>query len=142
VNRPMTNPRGFTLIEIMIVVAVIGILLAVAVPNYTQYVLKSHRAAAITAVLDVASREARYYTVNNTYTNSLTALGYTADPMLVTDSNNHFYDLTITAASSSGFTVKAVPAGKQVKDTCGTYIYNDLGVKSISSGSLADCWKQ
>lgn len=138
----MNKSRGFTLIELMIVVAVIGILAAVALPSYTRYVLKSHRSSAITAVLDVASREARYYTTNNTYTNSLTALGYTSDPMPLTDSSNHYYDLSVTAVSSTGFTVRAAPAGNQVNDTCGTFSYTDLGVKSISSGTLSDCWKQ
>ena len=139
----MNKSRGFTLIELMIVVAVIGILAAVALPSYTRYVLKSHRSSAITAVLDLASREARYYTTNNTYSSDLTLLGYSATPSVpVTDSSNHYYDLSVTAASSTGFTVSAAPAGNQVNDTCGTFSYTDLGVKSISSGTLSDCWKQ
>ena len=138
----MNKSRGFTLIELMIVVAVIGILAAVALPSYTRYVLKSHRSSAITVVLDLASREARYYTTNNTYTNSLATLGYTSDPMPVTDSSNHYYDLSVTAANSSSFTVSAAPTGNQTNDTCGTFNYTDLGVKSVSSGTLSECWKQ
>ncbi len=127
----------------MIVVAVIGILAAVALPSYRQYVLKSHRSSAITAVLDLASREARYYTTNNTYTSDLTLLGYSATPSVpITDSSNHYYDLSVTAASNTAFTVGAAPSGNQANDTCGTFSYNDLGVKSISSGTLSDCWKQ
>lgn len=138
----MNRARGFSLIELLVVLAVIGLLAAVALPSYTRYVLRSHRSSAITAVLDLASRQARYYTTNNTYTTSLTALGYPSDPMPLTDSSNHYYDLSVASASATAFTVSAVPFGNQVNDTCGTYSYTDLGVKSINSGTLADCWKQ
>lgn len=128
--------------ELMIVVAIIGILAVVALPSYRRYVLKSHRSSAITGVLDVASRQARYYTTNNTYTTSMTALGFATDPVALTDSSNHFYDLSVTGSTSSSFTVTAAPWGLQTSDTCGTFNYNDLGVKSITSGTLAECWKQ
>ena len=134
--------RGFSLIELLIVITVVGLLLAVALPSYTRYVLRSHRSSAITAVLDLASRQARYYTTNNTYTTSLTALGYPSDPMPVTDTSNRYYNLSVTSASATAFTVSAAPVYPQTKDTCGTYTYTDLGVKSVSSGTLGDCWKQ
>lgn len=138
----MNRARGFSLIELLIVVAVIGLLAAVALPSYTRYVLRSHRSAAVTGVLDLASRQARYYTTNNTYTTSLTALGYPSDPMPLADSSNRYYDLSVASASTTAFTVQAVPVLNQANDTCGTYSYTDLGVKSISSGTLSDCWKQ
>ncbi|MBK6006093.1 type IV pilin protein [Ramlibacter ginsenosidimutans] len=138
----MNRVRGFSLIELMVVVAVIGLLASIALPSYTRYVLRSHRSSAITGVLDVASRQARYYTTNNTYTTSMTALGYPVDPMPLTDSSNRYYDLSVASASATAFTVRAVPVNAQTKDTCGTYTYTDLGVKSITSGTLGDCWKQ
>lgn len=138
----MHKLRGFTLIELMIVAAVIAVLAAIALPNYQSYVLRSHRSSAITAVMELASRQARYYTTNNTYTSSLLTLGYSSDPMPVIDPSNFYYNLSVTAATSTGFTVSAAPVGSQVKDTCGTFQYNDLGVKSVSSGTLSDCWKQ
>ena len=72
---------GFTLIELMIVVAIVGILAAIALPSYQRYVLRSHRTTAVNALLDLGSREARYYSANNAYTSSLTGangLGYAA----------------------------------------------------------------
>ena len=134
--------RGFSLIELLIVITVVGLLLAVALPSYTRYVLRSHRSSAVTGVLDLASRQARYYTTNNTYTTSMTALGYPADPMPLTDSSNRYYDLSVASATATAFTVRAVPVNAQTKDTCRTYTYTDLGVKSVSSGTLGDCWKQ
>ena len=141
-SKRTNQARGFSLIELLIVITVVGLLLAVALPSYTRYVLRSHRSSAVTGVLDLASRQARYYTTNNTYTTSMTALGYPADPMPLTDSSNRYYDLSVASATATAFTVRAVPVYPQTKDTCGTYTYTDLGVKSVSSGTLGDCWKQ
>lgn len=142
--------KGFTLIELMVVVAIAAILTMIALPSYQAYVLKSHRTAAINAILDLASREARYYTTNNAYTGSLTALGYSTDPMPITmgTGGTAYYNLSVnsvTAASAgtpADFTLWAAPVSPQTNDTCGTYTYTSLGIKGISSGTLADCWKQ
>jgi type IV pilus assembly protein PilE len=140
---------GFTLIELIIVVAVVAILAAVAYPSYVAFILRSHRATAINGILDVASREARYYTTNNSYTSSMTALGYSADPYPVSNAtDSHWYDvsvLSVTAGTSTTpatFTVQAVPQGGQTSDICGTFTYSDLGVKAVSSGRLSECWAQ
>ena len=145
----MKKAQGFTLVELMVVVAIVGILATVALPAYQSYVLKSHRTAAINAILDLASREARYYTTNNAYTGSLVTLGYSADPMPVTSgSSTTYYNLSVasvTAATTTvpaAFSLQVAPTGNQVNDTCGTYTYTDLGQKGISSGTLSDCWKQ
>jgi len=138
----MIRGKGFTLIEVMVVVAIIGILASVAIPGYTSYVLRSHRSAAITGLLDLASRQARFYTIGNTYADSMTALGYAADPMPIGSSQAATYNLSIVSASATGFTVQAAPTGNQTNDVCGTYQYTDLGVKSITAGTVKECWKQ
>ena len=142
--------KGFTLVELMIVVAIAGILTMIALPSYQAYVLKSHRTAAINAILDLASREARYYTTQNAYTGSLTTLGYSADPMPITmgTGGTTYYNLSVnsvttaSAGTPAAFTLWAAPVSPQTNDTCGTYTYDNLGNKGISSGTLADCWKQ
>lgn len=142
--------KGFTLVELMVVVAIAAILTMIALPSYQAYVLKSHRTAAINAILDLASREARYYTTNNAYTSSLTALGYSTDPMPITmgTGGTAYYNLSVasvtaaTTTTPADFLLNAAPVSPQTNDTCGTYTYTSLGIKGISSGTLADCWKQ
>ena len=68
--------QGFTLIELMIAVAIVGILAAVALPSYQRSIMKGRRVDAKAATLDLAAREERYFSVNNTYTNSAVSLGF------------------------------------------------------------------
>ena len=70
--------RGFTLIELMVVVAVVAILAAIAYPSYINQVRKSRRADAKSALLDLATRQERFFSTQNTYTNNAANLGYSA----------------------------------------------------------------
>jgi type IV pilus assembly protein PilE len=137
---------GFSLIELMVVVAIVGVLAMIILPSYQSYVLKSRRTVAINAVMDLASREARYYTTNNAYTTSMITLGYSADPMPVPATGAAYYSLSVTdnAVAKGGFELTAARVGTQANDTCGNYVYNGLGLKSMSGGtaSASDCWKQ
>ncbi len=160
--------RGFTLIEIMIVVAIVGILAAIAYPSYQDSVRKSRRADAKTALLEVAQLEERFFSVNNQYSAVLVSpagcagaacgLNYTAT------TRDGYYPLKVATTVVNGrnttFTVAATPvAGRsQVYDTtCGAaatahFQLNNLGVKCVqngahcSTGSAADqaavaaCW--
>jgi len=148
----MSKSKGFTLIELMIVVAIIGILVAVALPSYRSFVLKSHRTDAINGLLDAASRQARYYTINNTYSADMVTLGY---PNSVSNANinpvpslaNRYYDVSVltntaaTATAPAKFTLKAAAAGTQANDLCGDFTYDDLGNKGVSgTATVASCW--
>lgn len=139
------SERGVTLIELMITVVIVAILAAIAYPSYTQYVLRSHRTAAKTALHDMASRQERFFTTNNTYGTTMAALGYPAGASVpVPDASNHYYDLSINAVNATTYTLQAAPAGSQVNDAeCGTFTLDQLGNQGISggTGSPQTCWK-
>jgi type IV pilus assembly protein PilE len=135
---------GFTLIELMIVVAVIAILAAIALPSYTNQIRKSKRTDAKTSLLDLASRQERYFTTNNAYTSTSTNLGYSGSyPVSVPSATTFNYGIDVTAASATAYTATATPNGDQTNDSCGTYSINELGVQSNSNNTTAisECWR-
>ncbi|MBB3180503.1 type IV pilin protein [Variovorax sp. Sphag1AA] len=134
---------GFTLIELMIAVAVVAILAAIAYPSYLEQIRKSRRTDAKAALLDLAARQERYFTTHNTYTKTAADLGYAnVFPIDVKAGNSAFYQLNVSVATTTAFTATATPVGAQTADTkCGTYTIDDQGSQS-SSGTLgaAGCW--
>ena len=131
-------------------VAVVGILAGIAYPSYNQYVLKSRRADARNAVLDLASRQERYFSVNNAYTNLPTALGYggsSAFPISVNVSGQSYYTLSATfSAAPAGFVATATPTSSQVADTkCYSFQVDQSGAQTnLDSGgsplTSSGCW--
>jgi len=73
---PRPRHRGFTLVELIVAMVILSILAAIAIPSYSQYVLKSHRTEAKAALMDAASLEERYFSTSNLYTNNPMQLGY------------------------------------------------------------------
>jgi len=140
--------RGFTLIELMIVVAVIGILSAIAYPSYKSYILKSRRADAKNALLDLAAREERVYSNTNQYTNDAATLGYSVLPFPVNSSGSSYYTLSValdTSVTPTGYIAKATPTGSQTADTCLVFQVNQAGTQSnvdLAGIALtsANCW--
>lgn len=144
-NRaPARQARGFTLIELMIVVVIIGVMAAIALPNYMEHIRKGRRVDAKTALLDVAAREEKYFAINNQYA-TLSQLGL-SNGIKYGSSSTVYYQLTeitlTTSASNPGFSVKAVPttAGRQNTDKCGTYTLNNRGVQGNEGATDTACW--
>jgi type IV pilus assembly protein PilE len=135
---------GVTLMELMIVMVVIGILSAIAIPSYRGYVLRANRADAKTGLMSYAGTLERCFTRDNRYDGaSCNALGLPAA------SGNYQIAVDANAVPTPGITattyaLKAVPLGGQIKDTqCGTFTLDDKntrGVSGTSSASPLDCW--
>jgi type IV pilus assembly protein PilE len=128
---------GFTLIELMIAVAVIGILASIAYPSYNSYVLKSRRAAAQADLTELSQWLERQFTANYSYLN---AAG-TAPTLPITQSprsGTAYYTLEFDGAvTKQNYQLKAVPQGAQQKDTCGTLTLSRSGAKTAA---VTNCW--
>ena len=125
--------RGFSLIELMIVVVIIGILAAIAYPSYQEQVRKSRRADGKAMLMEVAQQLERCYTRFASYEG---ACGID----LAIDSAEGYYALSTAAMSPVAFTLNATPQGDQVKDTkCGVLTLTNTGLQG-SDGDPNDCW--
>lgn len=134
---------GFTLIELMIAVAIAALLASVAYGSYTSQIRKSRRTEAKTALLDMAAREERYYTTQNKYSATPSELGYTVSPdssPMSVGTGLYKVTITITAGPPATFSLVAAPQGPQTNDTdCGSYTLTQTGAQTVS-GTGTNCW--
>jgi type IV pilus assembly protein PilE len=136
----MTKTSGFSLVELMIVVAIIGILVGIGMPAYQNHMRKAHRADAQGDLLDMAARQERFLAQNNAYTGDVsTAAGLDLGS---TSSREGYY--TLSAAACAGgilancYLLTAEAIGGQATDTdCAKIFYSSTGVKS---GTTGECW--
>lgn len=130
------NHRGFTLIELMITVAIVAILAAIAFPSYTKYVQRGYRSEGIAQLNDAAARMERYYAQNNSYNvgSDLSKIGL---PNAASSTGK--YSLTVNGNATS-YTLSTAPQGSQQSDTCGTMTLNQAGARTPDP-STTTCWK-
>lgn len=126
--------QGFTLIELMIVVAIVAILAAVAYPAYGRYVEQARRADGKSALLDAAQRLERCHTQTNTY------VGCTF-PAVSPD--GHYTIVNTTPTDPMAFALTATPQGVQANSPCGTYTLNSIGHRDVGADATLHrdrCW--
>lgn len=143
-----TKSKGFTLIELMVTVAIVGILAAVAYPSYIEQVRKSRRADAKAALVAAAQLMERSYTENNRYTAA--TIGDAATNTFRDHAPadrphaDRTYDIsfgTPTTLTANSYTLTATRVGSQASDTgCGDYTLTNTGVKGVTIGTVSRCW--
>jgi type IV pilus assembly protein PilE len=145
----LTRMAGFTLMELMIVVAVIGVLAGIAYPSYSNYVLRANRSEAQAMLNDAAARQERYYAQNYAYITTTADLGKlgmrnttgTGSSTAVKSDTGKY---ALSVGSTNTYTLTATPQGAQTGDTkCGNLTLDAAGTKGASATGavVADCWK-
>jgi type IV pilus assembly protein PilE len=140
-SKQLNRQQGFTLIEVMIVVAIIGILAAIAYPNYSEYVKRGNRSEGQAFLNDVAARQERYFSQNNAYITSNNDVAKLALKNGLASETGKYQLVLSSSNNDGGYTLTAT---QQFNDTkCGNLTLNARGVRgSTGSGmSTADCWR-
>lgn len=132
------HSKGFTLLEVMVVVVILAILAAISVSVYSDYVVRTKRTAGASCLSQYASYMERYYATNLSYdTAALPVLGC-AGP----DQTQGYYNYSLTSASTSAYVLHATPLNGQLRDSkCGVLTLNQTGTRGkTGTGSVGDCW--
>jgi type IV pilus assembly protein PilE len=128
------SQAGFTLIELVVVMVVIGILAAIAIPNYGEYVMRGHRASAQAYISDLASRQAQFFLDRRRFADTVAALNVPAPAEIA---NRYTVTVVAVAGPPSTFTITATPNGPQAADRCGVMTIDQAGNKVAAA---TRCW--
>ena len=132
---------GFTLVEVLIVAAIVGVLLAVAVPSYQNSVRKSNRTEGKSLLLEAAQIQERHFTEFGQYGTTIISSGAptVSNVLIPTTGENGYYTLAGTTLTATAFTFEVTPTGAQASDSCGKLSLTHTGIKGADGGVDA-CW--
>ncbi len=135
---------GFTLIELMVVVSIIGIIATLVYPSYQNVIMQTRRTTAKSCLTEYAQYMERFYASNFAYDKYQSGEAFTLPALACATEGglNQYYSFSVADLTRSTFTISATPLGTQAKDSlCGTFSYNQEGVKSVSVvGNSTTCW--
>ncbi len=141
-----TRSNGFTLLEMLIVVAIMGVLTSIALPAYQNSVRRSARAEAKTELLQVASDQERYFSNFNTYVDDATPLNSPVVAGRDRTTQNGFYAISVSACGAGTiatcFLATATAQNDQTADTCTTLTYSDTGARGATGDTTDECWQR
>lgn len=135
---------GFSLVELLVVLVIMGVLSAVALPAYTRYVQRGHRTEAMAALLESQHFMERYYSANGQYLSPANAVPLLPQRLQGIPSQGTVrYQLSVREATLNSYVLQAVPEGSMARDVCGILTINQAGLRGVlnSTRSVAECWR-
>jgi type IV pilus assembly protein PilE len=135
---------GFSLVELLVVLVIMGVLSAVALPAYTRYVQRGHRTEAMAALLESQHFMERYYSANGQYLSPANAVPWLPQRLQGIPSQGTVrYQLSVSEATLNSYVLQAVPKGSMTGDVCGSLTINQAGLRGVLKGtrSVAECWR-
>jgi type IV pilus assembly protein PilE len=135
---------GFSLVELLVVLVIMGVLSAVALPGYTRYVQRGHRTEVMAALLESQHFMERYYSANGQYLSPANAVPLLPQRLQGIPSQGTVrYQLSVREATLNSYVVQAVPEGSMAGDVCGSLTINQAGLRGVlnSTRSVAECWR-
>ncbi len=144
-RAPAARLRGFTLIEVMVVAAIVAILTAIAYPSYTEYLRRGYRAEAQATLHDANQYMQRFLAAHNRYDQQRdgTAVALASDLTQSPRTGVARYQIVIASASTTRYTLEARPTGASASDPCGVLVLTSLGQRNVRAASrpAAECWR-